>query len=347
MARFGVISSTATSLYTVATDIAYVLNKKGHEATVYTTFPSSYDAKELFDKSILVMAYDPLYVRPYIILAKDYSRRGINSVMYVTTEGVPNKYMIEPWMRTGVTYIAVSKYVEAMLRNINVAVSKVIYHGLNYDTINYVSTHVNSKKVALKSKFNAKVVFGTVASNHPRKNLSGLASVLRQVSEKLPNALFYIVTTPEGVHHFSGIPNVYATPTFGKLMREDILSLIGSFDFLVHSALTEGFGLPLLEAQAFGVPVIYPYYAPLTEITHDDANFKVEVSEVGANNFGDGINYTLHYFDAKSMAEQIQNAYDIFLNKKSEYEDRSEKVKNFAKQFDAEKVYNEFLEVLK
>jgi len=343
MAQFGVVTSTATSLYTVSSDIAHVLRKLGYETVLYE-FPTT---ERDFEKCILTMAYDPLYVRPYIVFSKDLSREGKRNVMYVTTEGVPKKVMITSWMRTGVTYIAVSNYVKAMLESVGVMASKVIYHGINYDILNLVASRIQSRKIALKNRLGAKVVFGTVASNHPRKNLKGYASVLKQVVEQVPNAGFFIVTTEQGVSNFAGIPRVQAVPLFGKLTRDEILSTIGSFDFYVHPTYSEGFGLPLLEAQALGIPVIYPYYSPLTEITLEEANLPVEIMDVSSDDFGEGIDFTIHYFDTNSMISQIKNAYDIYLNNKSKYEDMSTKVKEFAKRFDAENLYKEFVDILR
>jgi glycosyltransferase involved in cell wall biosynthesis len=162
------------------------------------------------------------------------------------------------------------------------------------------------------------------------------------VSKKLADAGFLIVTTHEGCALFSGIDNVKAEATFGKRERKEILALLGSFDFLIHPALSEGFGLPVLEAQALGVPVIYPEYQPLTEIAHPDANFGFRAGEVMYDAFGDGILYACHDYMPQDMAEQIEKAYEVFTCNRDEYDKRSNTVKVHAKMFDAIKIYSEF-----
>jgi glycosyltransferase involved in cell wall biosynthesis len=339
MSKFAVVSSSATSLYTVGSDIAYILNKHGHEAMHSTQILSAVDVRENFEKAIVVMTFDPLYVTPYCLATYDYIKAGVPAFMYVTTEGVPQKHLIRDWYKTKVPYVAVSNYVKQMLNEVGIFPKAVVPHGVNFDYINSALENAKGMKDYLKKKLNVEVVFGTVASNHPRKNLPSLAQAIKLVNQNVKDAGFYIVTTEKGKLHFAGIDRVFVDTGFGKFARTEILTLIGAFDFLVHPAFSEGFGLPVLEAQALGVPVIHPNYAPLTEISHATANFIVPISSVGQNAFTDGINYTLHYFNVEDMAQQIINAYETYTSNKEEYNNRSEQVKEFAKKFDADNLY--------
>ncbi|MEM2259997.1 MAG: glycosyltransferase [Candidatus Methanomethylicaceae archaeon] len=345
MPKVGLVSSKAISLKNVAEDISYVLSKNGFECKNYIRPIPDFLAKKEFDCCIIVMTFDPLYFVPYALACYEYSKNGIPSIMYVTTEGIPKEYLIHSWMKEKITYVANSNFTLQMLNAVNVRVKKVIYHGINYNILKRIKGKSNSLKKEIKNKLGIEVLFGTISGNYPRKNLKTLAFVMKNIMGRFSDIGFFISTFGDVISLFSNIKNVITEKTFGSMTREEVLALIGSFDYLIHPSLSEGFGLPVLEAQAMGVPVIFPEYEPLTEITHQSANFKVPIKEITFNSFEDGILYTLHNYDPNDMIEQIEIAYDLYKNSKSEYEDRSEKVKEFAKNFDIEKLYTQFNDV--
>ncbi|RLI87297.1 MAG: hypothetical protein DRP01_02260 [Archaeoglobales archaeon] len=339
MTRYGIITSYATSLTVVGRDIAYTINKLGHQAVFHDYQVQWYDAKKEFDRGIIFIPFDPLYAPSWFLLQRDYNLHGIPSVTYVTTEGEPKKWLVRDWIRRDCTFIANSRFTERMLRRIDVDVIDIIYHGVNFDMIN----QINPPKQQLKQELDAKVVFGTVASELPRKGLSHLAQAIRMISNKLPDAKFYVLTTPRGTAHFIGLENVHVSPEFGHLTREEVLSLIGSFDYYICSSLAEGFGLPVLEAQAFGIPVIYPYYDPLNEIAHPTANFPVKIIGEEYQSQDQGILFLLHRYKPEDMAEQIEKAYEIYTTSPDEYQKLSQQVKEFSQQFDIMKTYSKFV----
>jgi glycosyltransferase involved in cell wall biosynthesis len=342
MVKTAIMTSSATSLSVVARDIVYVLSGLGHECEVLFERLNWYDAKDKYQRSMVVMTYDPLYVKPWWLTAYDHNKHGVSSLMYVTVEGMPKKWLITEQMKHAPMYVANSRFTQTMLREVGVDTNKVVYHGVNYSDIKEAVERAGALKQELKEKMGVNVLFGTVATSHPRKGLRKLAHAISLVSNKLADAGFLIITTHEGCALFSGIDNVKAEATFGKRERKEILTLLGSFDFLIHPALSEGFGLPVLEAQALGVPVIYPEYQPLTEVAHPDANFGFRAGEVMYDAFGDGILYACHDYMPQDMAEQIEKAYEVFTCNRDEYDKRSNTVKVHAKMFDAIKIYSEF-----
>jgi len=340
MVKFGVISGYATSLTVVGEDIAYTLNKLGYQAVFHDWKVPWYDAEKEFDRGIIFIPFDPLYALSWFLLQRDYNLHGIPSVTYVTVEGEPKKHLVKDWIKRDCTFIANSKFTERMLKRIGVDVIDTIYHGVNFDVIR----EARPSKQKLKQKLGAKVVFGTVASALPRKGLPYLAQAIKITSEKLKDVKFYILTTPEGRSYFTGLENVFVSTRFGKLTREDTLSLIGSFDYYICSSLAEGFGLPVLEAQAYGVPVIYPDYDPLNEITHPTANFPIKITGERYQSLDQGILFLLHEYKPENMADQIEKAYEIYTCKPKEYQRLSQQVKKFARQFDIVETYSKFAE---
>jgi intein/homing endonuclease len=241
MVKFGIITSNTPSLVVVGKDIAYTLAKLGHETKFFSKQIQWYNAKKEFERGIVFIPFDPLYCQGWFLLAWNYNNFGLPSEIYCTTEGEPKKWLIREWVRRDCMFIANSKFTERMLKRVDINVTKVVYHGVNFDTINRVKPQAQILKQQLKQELGVKVLFGTVASGHARKGMKGFAENLKTIAPKIADAGFYVLTTPTMTTSFTDIKNVKPSPKFGKLDREEILTLIGSFDFLIHPALCEGF----------------------------------------------------------------------------------------------------------
>lgn len=340
MTTYGIVTSNTTSLVVVGRDIVRAINKLGYNALFYDYQVQWYDAKGEFDRGIVVIPFDPTYALSWFLLQRDYSLHGVPSVTYVTTEGEPKRWLISDWVRRDCNFVANSKFTARMMRRIGIDVNDIIYHGVDMDMV----ASVRPDKERLKEELGAEVVFGTVASGLPRKGLDRLAIAAEIVSKKLKGAKFYVLTTPGGATHFTGMENVHVSPMFGDLSREGVLSLIGSFDFYVCSSLSEGFGLPVLEAQALGVPVIYPDYDPLNEITDPSANFPVKVVDEKYQNLDAGILFLIREYRPEDLAEQIERAYEVYTCDPDRYRKLSQRNREYAKRFDIVNTYSKFLD---
>lgn len=338
--EYGVVSSYVPSLKTVGSDIAFALNKLGHSARFYSYQVPFYDAKNMFQKAIIFVPFDPIYVTSWCVMARDYFKAHIPNVIYTTVEGIPKQRLIPDWLRADLYYVACSQYVKEMLEKVNVPVMDVIPHGVNL-------THVSQaepQKEYLKVKLEAKVVFGTVCSTLPRKGLKALAEVAKIIEKELPDVKFYVFTKIVGENPFTGLKNVFIDSRFGKLERVNLLSLIGSFDYYLCPSYAEGFGLPLLEAHALGVPVICGKYKPLTEVTCPQATLYVSIYDVIEQDDGYGIMFTYHLYSVEEMVEKIKEAYEIYTCNPEQYERMVEAGKHHAEQFDILKTYSKFLD---
>ena len=143
---------------------------------------------------------------------------------------------------------------------------------------------------------------------------------------------------------FTNMKNVVVDNRFGRLERQKILSLIGSFDYYICSSHAEGFGLPLLEAQAQGVPVICGEYKPLTEITTKETAFYVPIIDEIYQDDRYGILFLYHLYRPEDMVEQIKKAYEIYTCNQEKYRQMSQKAKELANQFNILDVYSKFIE---
>jgi len=340
--KYGVVTSYPTSLKVVGADIVSVIRKMGHEADLHVGRISPVDAIKKFEKSIIFMPFIPLSVATWIVLYSDYKKFGIPTAMYTTIEGVPKKQFVPRVAYERGEFVANSKYTKEMLEKVDLNVVDIVYHGINLDD---VAKSVDRKK-SIKRQLGAKVLFGTVATTQPRKGLDKLAMIAKALQDKLPDAKFYVLTQPEGAVHFSGLKNVFLDTRYGELKREEVLRLFSNFDFYLCTSHAEGFCLPVLEAQAFGTPVICARYPPLDEVTHPTANLFVNPTNMKYEDFLHGILYTMYYYDVDEMAKAVEEAYLIYENDRKKYNNMKRTVRNFARKFDIMRVYPKLVKMV-
>ncbi len=342
--RLAVISSRAVSLMNVARDIAYVAKKRGVTPILLDYAVNPYDLHRMANHAIIVMAANPLMGRSWFLLSRDMNKIGITSYVYTTVEGRLPRIFVKDWMRREVVFIANSRYTRERLEEVGLTVLDTVPHGVNHDDLRQAMAYRRMARRKIEEKLGKGVVFGIVASGHPRKGLDRFVDVVRLVTEASDDARFYIISTPGTIGFYAQEKHVFVDTSFGKRSRTETLGYIAAFDFLVHPALAEGFGLPVLEAMALGVPVIHIAYEPLTEFSDPDANIWVPYSSIVYDSFGEGIEYELHLYEPKEMAEAILQAVDIARSKREEYEERKAKAMEKAREYDVMKHYPKLLE---
>ncbi len=110
-----------------------------------------------------------------------------------------------------------------------------------------------------------------VGSLDPRKNLGRLLAAHRQARLADPSVPPLVLAGPAGrATPEGGGPDVHLT---GWLTDEDLHRLVGGARGLVLPSLDEGFGLPVVEAAATGVPVLASDLPVLHEVAAPDSVF--------------------------------------------------------------------------
>lgn len=124
-------------------------------------------------------------------------------------------------------------------------------------------------------------LIGMVAANKdnpPRKSFQEVMDAFKMFLEKVPNAYLYIHTNndfPGGFNirqyaDFIGISERIAMPDAYQMNfntnKEKMNIIYNTFDMLVAPSISEGFGVPIIEAQSCGVPVLTNDFTSMSEM---------------------------------------------------------------------------------
>ena len=110
-----------------------------------------------------------------------------------------------------------------------------------------------------------------------------------------------------------------------NISEEEKYALIQNCEALCHPSIAEGFGIPPIEAMAFGKPVFLSTFTSLPEIGGDAA-------------------FYFENFEAKRMAEFFNEKMKFYEENKWE---QSLKIKNWTKQYDYKVMSNNYLQFYK
>jgi glycosyltransferase involved in cell wall biosynthesis len=113
----------------------------------------------------------------------------------------------------------------------------------------------------------------SLSAKRPHKNLRGLLDALARIpSERRPVAVLPGYATPHEAElraHAEGL--AVDVRWLGWTSDEDVAGLLAACDAFVYPSFYEGFGLPVLEAMAAGVPVACSDRSSLPEVAGDAA----------------------------------------------------------------------------
>jgi DNA adenine methylase len=308
-----------------------------------------FELKKNGERAIIVMALDPLSATSWFLLARDLTKAGVRSVFYGTAEGKLNRRYIAPWMNE-VKYVAVSNYVKEKLLESGLNVIDVVHHGIDIKSVLSIKKANMTNEKYLESKGldpRKHFIVLTIANAHPRKGLAWYNHVIEIVEKKDPSIKFLVLTEEKGLDYFSKHQNLVVAPDFGKLPRLSLLSLINSVHVIAMPSLSEGFGLPALEAMALGTPVVHGALPPLMEFS---TGFSVPIKSISYFDREaagpSGIIYEQHLYDVKEFAEVLLQLIDLWRNKRKAIIDWRAKSWEKAIKFDIYKTYPKLLRLI-
>lgn len=149
----------------------------------------------------------------------------------------------------------------------------IIYPGLSSVFKNLDNENVQRQQMQIKKKYflpeNFILFLGTI---EPRKNISGIINAFEQISTQLSTSLALVIAGAPGwknkqIYSVANKSIIREQIKFiGYIAPEDKPALYASASLFVYPSFYEGFGFPVLEAMAMGVPVITSNRSSLPEI---------------------------------------------------------------------------------
>lgn len=248
-------------------------------------------------------------------------RKTVAWVSYFPIDGYPVPLNWHRWMQNADIPVVFSKFSFDLVKDIIGRNPIFIPHGVDTDTFKPLSDTQAIKKQILG--FDDKFVVGTVARNQPRKNLPALIKAFAKFVKNKDDAVLYMHTQirdvgwniDELVNRFDIQDKVYSTNQFNALsgMKDYQLNEIyNTFDLFALPTMAEGFGLPILEAQSCGVPVLVTDFSACSELVVDRSELiKVKDTLI----MGRGIEQAIA--DTDDLAQKLGYFYNDWKKKNS------------------------------
>jgi len=244
---------------------------------------------------------------------------GSNIVFYGTTEGhsLLDGESIE--IARNIKIVAVSNFVKQMLKEVEVPVAGVVYHGLNME-----AAEVDLPFLRLvEEKLRENLVSLTIAGNDPRKGLEELLEAHKIVEKEIPDSFLILHSQPKEYYDEEqryhkrfydlpelvsklGIEKIWLTNRYGLLTSEEVNALYTLCHSYIFSSFSEGFGLPMLEAFRFNKPVIAVDAPPFNEVIEDGCTGKlIPYRNVRWFNYKNMILFKMHVYEPQELAKAM------------------------------------------
>ena len=110
-----------------------------------------------------------------------------------------------------------------------------------------------------------------VGTVEPRKNLTGLVSAYQALPASMQDEFELVIAGPMGWADKATVQSVHKARYLGYVPESDIAALTAAATVFAYPSLYEGFGFPVAQAMAAGVPVITSNVSALPEIAGDAA----------------------------------------------------------------------------
>ncbi|MBN2261071.1 MAG: glycosyltransferase [Clostridiales bacterium] len=281
-----------------------------------------------------------------------FPKRIPNATLYGPMDSLNYPEEIVNFTREYYKIIGLCKWQQKYLKDIGIE-SDYIYHGVDTSVYKPMDKKEARKRIGLKE--DDYFVFGTVAANsdkEDRKSHSRTMKAMKYFLEQNPDAKKNIIwlyhTNPndprgmplQSITHKLGLDRIvrFRDPSITSTMmtEQDLAVLMNCFDVHLLCSKREGFGMPIIETQACGVPNICHDFSSMTELLKGHGWL--------CKSLGHGLNLETTPINAESATPDV---YDIAKCIKKAYfnpekvKKYGEKARKFALRFDWEKIVQE------
>lgn len=272
------------------------------------------------------------------------------TVLYCTIEGPPLLYWLKPLMKTLskniFQVVTPSNFVREELEMTGIKVSAVIPHAVDFDEMEKLSARTQkvetswSNRISEAKDSGKTVLLSVISFSSPRKGLSYYLRSLEQLKQLEDNFLAVLKIPQRPLKIPSRLSN-YLLSVEGILSEVELYKLYSLSDVIVFPSLSEGFGLPIIEAFSVGKPVITLDAPPMNEINTEGTGYLVKTKKefVAKNAEGDWtalVRYRVP--DMKDFVEKLRESIEDVNERKS----KALRAFSEAKKYDCNNLYRKF-----
>jgi glycosyltransferase involved in cell wall biosynthesis len=333
----------ATSTLSQSALIKKLIEEKGYdvEITRYIGLPQAGkpDVKALLWFSLGVVEFIGDAQATYILSDKPRA-------CYVTVEGVPALSSQLNCALPAMKFITVSNFAKGCMEEANLKVIDVVHHAIDLNEVKEALANAEKDREMFRSRFGDVPLFLYVGRHDPRKGLPILSAAIDLLQGKGITDFLVLLHTDKSASSLFMKPNAQFLSECGSLPHVKVLSLMALVDFLVFPTMCEGFGLPLLEANSVGTPVLHAWFPPLDEFSSKDFNFTWDFEEKELINNANRQWWIFHKYSPEALADMMEYAIDIWKNHKDEYQNFRAQAMEHSKAWDYHKIYPQLLKYL-
>jgi len=205
-------------------------------------------------------------------------RADVMWISYFPVDGRPLPQSWEGWVRAADVPVVVSRWGQRVVSEATGIAPEVIYHGVDHEVFRPLDKAQAKARLKIDS---STFVVGFVGANQQRKNIPALVHAFAEFRNGKSDVLLYLHTPvvegywniAEMLHRLHLTNVARATPgladTRTGVSDADLVGIYNAFDVLCLPTMGEGFGLPIIEGQSCGVPVLVTDCSSCTELVAD------------------------------------------------------------------------------
>jgi len=224
-------------------------------------------------------------------------RRQVRWLAYFPVDGYPLPAVWRRWVASVDVPVVFCEFSRRVGAKASGSSPCVIHHGVDLATFSPRYKAVAKARVGVDGKF----VVGTVAANQQRKNLPALFRAFSEFARGKDDVLLYLHSRIAGGYweideladRFGIEPKTRATLNLDphRGVSDEVLATIyNAMEIFVLPTMAEGFGLPIIESQACGVPALVTDFSACSELVPDDfCRLRVKETLIMARNLEQAI----------------------------------------------------------
>ena len=208
---------------------------------------------------------------------KDIKFGDTKLLMHIPVDGEPFDTTLSTVSQMADLMVPASHYGKKVLSINNVGACEPIPHSFD-DGVYYQFKQIQRDAARAKFKFTDDLfVIGFVGRQQERKNLMALIIAFEKFARDKPDVRLLLNITIDKysdfnlVHmvKFMGLGDKVLIIKSNNLSEADMASMYNAMDMYVSTSCSEGFNIPVLEAQACGVPCAVSDYSAHAELVRD------------------------------------------------------------------------------